>query len=914
MAGVPVIGRETERELLSSSLRAVRREASRVHVVTGDPGVGKTALIESVLADMPEMRLLRLRGVQVEQDLPFAAVQRLLRGHEERVAALPDPYREPLLAIVGMELDRQVNRAVLGMALLALLTELSAAGPVVCWVDDAHWLDTESAAALTFVARRLRSERIAMLFATRPDSGPAVFTDLPALPLGGLAAEPARQLLRSVVEQPVDAGVADRIVTAVGGNPLAIVDLSRELTTGQLTGRSALPEPVPVGDTLEQHYLRHVERLPDDTRLWLLIAAAEDTGDGATIARAAQALGLQASSAEPAEQARLIRYGGYVEFRHPLVRAAVYNAASTVQRRRVHAALAGALSGARDAERRVWHLAAAADGPDETVAAQLEAAAERTGDAGGSTGRAALLVRAAALSGEGEGRIARTLAALESSVRAGAYVQADALLQSLAGHRLAGAARGRVLVASARTAVMLSAPGAGARRPAMLMEAASAFGGGLACRDALFEAFLEALTADDLIEGTSLPAIARRVRDSAGDLPGTVGCLLLAHATAVLDGVAAAAGPLRDAVRGYLDPSMSDDDVILAARAAMWAAHLLWDSDLRLRVLDRAETVMRRRGALFDLVHLLNSRAICITDEGRLRTATALMSEAEQVRLSIEMAPHMVGYHLVNPELAALLGEETLLREQHEAAVAGMTYVGAGALVTSHRIALMLLEISRGDYPAADVIARRLDHGPSTRTGIRALPDLVECASRVGDRGRARGLLARFAEHARAGGTDRAAGLLARCQALVSTDETAERHYLRAVECSAAVPLDLARTHLLYGEWLRRQRRRRDARSQLRAAADLFDTIGARLFGDRARSEIEATGHRVPARPASGSDALTPQETAVAELARTGATNHDIANRLFISPNTVDYHLRKVFRKLAVTSRRQLDDVLPRDS
>ena len=908
-----LIGRQEERAQLLAGLRATAQGRSWVRVICGDPGVGKTSLVESVLTEQPGVTVLRLRGVQVEQDLPFAALQRLVRPHTDTLAALPGAYRHNLLVAVGLEHDRFPHRGLVGMGLLALLTELSTATPVVCWIDDAHWLDTESAATLSFVARRLHTERLAMVFAVRPDTGPPVFADLPSLVLTGLAPGPAGHLLRATVGHSVEPGVAHRVVTAVGGNPLAIVELSGGLSAAQLAGAAVLPAPLPVGSTLEAHYLRLAAGLPGSAQQWLLLAAAEDAGDAGTVARAARVLDLPEQAAAPAEEAGLIRVGHTLEFRHALVRSAVYNGATSAQRRRIHAAIAEVCTAPEDLPRRARHLADAAAGPDEAVAERLEEAADRAGSAGGLTARTALLLRAAALSITPESRAGRLLAALECAVQAGAYVQARAVLDMLRDLPVHGPARGRMLTASALTEVMLHVQGACARRPAMLLAAAEAFGTGPQHRDALMSALLEMHTAEELAEGATLAGVAGHVRRHAAAMDGPVGAMLLAHTASILDGVPAAAPALRAAIEAYLDPGASDDDVILCGRAAQWAATLLWDDAARTRVLDRAEAAIRRRGALFELVLLLNVRAFCHANEGRLRSALALTAEAYQVKSSIEVATHVAGYHMVVPDLAALLGEEELLRENHHGAVARMTYIGAGSLALAQQIAMMWLEIGRGDYAAADTHARRLDPLKPTGTGIRNLPEIIECAQRTGDLPRALSLLAALTEQAEAAGTDRALGLAARCRALTAPAEQAEAHYSEAVARSraAGADLDLGRTLLLYGEWLRRQRRRRDARRNLRAATEVFDAMGARLFADRARREIKATGEKVRPRATDRTATLTPQETAVATLAGAGATNLDIATRLFISPSTVDYHLRKVFRKLGVSSRRQLADALP---
>lgn len=919
-----VLGRDDEVAQLATLVQQARRGRSGVTIIEGDPGVGKSTLGEAVLTAAPDLLVLRLRGVEIEGDLAYAALQRLVHPHRAVIDALPESYAHHLRAAVGLEPEPYLNRGLVGMGLLALLTALAEDVTVTCWVDDAQWLDAESAAVLAFAARRLSTERVAMMLAARPSPLiDAVFTDLPRLPLGGLADDDAARLLRTVVAAPLEPRVADRIVAATGGNPLAIIDLSQELTAVQLAGESVLPEPTPIGSSLEDHYLRRVARLEPAARTWLLLAAAESAGDPLYVARAARRLGLPPAASEAAEAARLVTVGSAITFRHALVRAAVYNGATTGQRRAVHAALAEVTDAGPDSDRRAWHLAAAADGPDEDVARRLEQSAARAGDRGGLTARASLLLRAAALSETEHTRRLRRLAALEAAVEAGSGVQAGALLAAVDGAALKGLDRGRFLVAQSVTAVLVSEPGGCARRAATMVAAAEAFGAEtdpervatarLLRRNALLDALFEAYTADFLVDGTSVAAIAAAVRADAGLEAGAVGRLVTALADAALDGTASAAPRLRAAVREWLHPDTPDDDVLLATRPAILAADLLWDPALRHRVVARAEAVTRARGALFALVQLLIGHAVGETHVGRLRTAVAVMAEAVQVRLTLGLTDAHVPHHMINPELAAWLGEEDVLRADRERIEAGMTYIGVGVLVVTRRLAVMVLEMSRGDYAAADAIARGMEFGDGIRASFRALPDVVECAHRAGDTARAGRLLAHFAGIARASGTPRALGLLARCEALLAADDTADERYQDAVRLTgeSGVDLDLARAHLLYGEWLRRRRRRSEARAHLRTAAELFDELGATLFAERARRELAATGERAQPRATAGGD-LTPQETAVAELARHGATNLEIATRLYVSPNTVDYHLRKIFRKLGVTSRRQLDDTLPR--
>lgn len=883
----------------------------------GDAGVGKSALLDDLARSAStRARVVRIVGVEPEAELSFSGVHRALLAFPDAVDGLPPAQRDALAVALGRTPGDAPDRFLVGLATLSVLARVAEDGPLLVCVDDVHWLDVESLDVLAFAARRLKAEGIAMAFASRPDEASAGrLTGIARLELGGLDPEPATELLRRALGSELEPLAAAQVVRATGGNPLALIDLGAELSTQSLAGYPLLAEPVPVGRHLEDHYAARAAALPPATGRWLVVAAAEATGATGLVAAAADALGLPAEAHEPAEAAGLVDVGATVAFRHPLVRSAVYGAATPSERRRAHRALADASPGAADADLRAWHRAAAQVAPDEAVAAHLEQAATRAAERGGVASGARLLARAVELTPAGTERDRRILAAAEASAAAGAARAALALLGRLDPDALDPVARGRYIFTRATSAPLLGEPAAIRRAAADALAAADAFHGRAPEleRTALLRAFDFALTAEFLVEATTLGEIGERCLLAAGDGDEPDAIVLRAIGTFITRPYAEAVPALRRAADLFddLPPGLA-----LRFGQCSIAIHSgLWDERGRERALRRAARIARDTGALAELDTLLWILALCLTEQGRLSDAGDLIGQVRRLRAAI-------GYSAEQVENAEYLGL-VAADGSRESITAVADWIHAAGFGGAHSVAMMgltLLDLADGRWAEAADRLEPMIARDFIQVTMHQLPDYAEAASRAGRADASRRAAVALAEYADANGSPWAAGVAARALALGADDAEAEAGYLRAIgwlEQSDA-PLDLARTHLLYGEWLRRMRRRRDARTHLRLALSAFESIGAPAFAARARRELAASGDpdagAAPSSEAPGAPGarvrdgleLTAQEAAVARLAAAGRTNAEIAARLYVSPNTVDYHLRKVFRILGVTSRRQL--------
>jgi DNA-binding CsgD family transcriptional regulator len=903
-----LFGREQECGRLREILGRAREGLSGVLVLRGEPGAGKTALLDYAQAAADGFDVVRFDGVETEAELGFAALYQLLRPHLGRLESLPAPQRDALGLVFGLrERALPPDRFLVGLASLGLLAARVGGRPLLCVVDDAHCLDQESADVLAFIGRRLYADSIAMVFAMRESSArPDLLAGLPHLWITGLPDQAAGQLLASV--RGVHPSVSARIVAETGGNPLALIEVAQELTAAQLVGDAPLPEPVPLGRALEQLYLRETRALSSDTQTLLLTAAADATGDPALLWLAGSELGFDAQAAAAAEDRQLIAIRDAVRFRHPLIRSAVYYGAPLAQRQRVHAALATATGALGDPDRRAWHLAAAATDADETVAGDLERAGERAQARGGWAAASTLLARAAALSVEQSARAGRLLAAAEASCIAGAPGQAQALLDEAAAYRADRRHTGLVQRVQARIHRLLRDPGAAT---SALLAAAVQLGpvDVRLARDILVEAVVQAQISGRLApEGIARIDVARVAR--ALPLPpnaqATVGDALLDADTVLqLEGLSASAPKLQRAIDAVRHAPSGVPELFQWLAAACADATILAD-DIALRELAwRLDTDARRQGAVIPL-------ALALSHTGASELLAGMLRESERCFDQLSAIEEARGYEQSIGALlvAAWRGQADLARGLMETVTGQAARSGQGYLLVFADYARFVLALGPGRYREAYAsLADRIDDTSQLKF---ALADLVEAAVRCGEHTAAQRLLGRLADLAVACPVPRTLGDLARARALLTDDEAgAERMYLDAVEHheNTRGPAHRARSHQVYGEWLRRARRAKEARHHLRTAYELFDGMGAAAFAARAAQELSAAGEPVPARPAAdhGND-LTPQEARVAHLAAAGATNAEIASQLYLSANTVDYHLRKVFRKLGVHSRRQLHD------
>jgi DNA-binding CsgD family transcriptional regulator len=903
-----LVGRRSERELLDQLIEAVREGESRVLVVRGQPGVGKTALLEYVAEHASPARVARAAGVQSEMELAFAGLHQLLGGMLERVDRLPVPQRDALGTAFGLSTGPVPDLFFVALAVLALLSDAAEERPLICLIDDEQWLDRASAQTLAFVARRLKADSIALVFAARTPSSD--IAGLPGLVVHGLGGDDARALLDASLPGPLDARVRDQIVSETRGNPLALTELVRGFTPEELAGGFGFAGGLPPSRTIEESFTRQLDALPAQTRRLLLLAAADPVGDPVLVWRAADRLGLDSEWAGQASEAGLLEFGTVVRFRHPLVRSTVYRAASLQERQEIHRALAEATDPELDPDRRAWHLAHAATGPDEAVAKELERSAGRAQARGGSAAAAAFLERAAVLTPEPARHADRLLAAARAKRDAGALDAALGLLVAVEAappdpRRAAelDRLRGQIALEQRRTAdagrLLVSAA-----RQLEPLDAALA-------RETHLEAIGAAMANDLEIPGGLLAAAeAARAASCGPDPARAIDVLLDAFALRVTDGYAAAAPTLRRALELLLALPISDPETgrwlwLAGGRAAVLVAVELWDAEAMRTLASRQAKFARDSGALVHVQLALSFLSRSHLAAGELTTASLMVEEGGLIAEATRN-PELVSARMA---LAAWRGQEPRASELIEANLSeAIAHRWAG---NSYARSVLYNGLGRHDL-ARDAARQAFEHDPIGH-GPFLLPELIEAASRTGDEALGRAALLWLSE--RTGGTasDWALGIEARGRALLSEGETAERLYRESLGRlgRTRVRVEVARGHLLYGEWLRRENRRVDAREQLRTAHAMLSTMGIDAFAARACRELKATGETVRKRTVELRDELTPQEALIARLARDGLSNPEIGTRLFISPRTVKYHLRKVFIKLDIGSRIELSRVLP---
>jgi DNA-binding CsgD family transcriptional regulator len=901
-----LLGRLPERAALSQLLDAARAGRSGVLVMRGEPGIGKTALLEHAIESAAGLRVARVAGVESEMELAFAALQQLCAPMLDKLEGLPDPQREALGIAFGLKTGTAPDRFLVGLAALSLLSEVAEQQPTLCVIDDAQWLDRASAQALAFVARRLLAEPVALVFATREPG--EEFGGLPELLVGGLSDGDAGELLGSVVRGPLDERVRDRLVAEARGNPLALLELPRGVTPAQLTGGfGVLGAP----GRIEDNFRRRLEALPGATQRLMLVAAAEPAGEPALMWRAAELLGIGAGAVAPAADAGLLAIGERVTFRHPLVRSAVYRAASPPERRAAHQALAAATDPEADPDRRAWHRAQATLGPDEEVASELEHSAGRAQARGGLAAAAAFLERSAALTLDPARRAERALAAARARYQAGAFGKALDLLAAAEAGPLDQFARARADLLRGQIAF---SSGHGRDAPPLLLKAARQ----LEPLDARLarETYLDALAAATFTGRLALGGGMREVAEAARAAPPPPGpprapdLLLDGLALLICEGFPTGAPVLRQAVSAFRDADLSSEEGLrwlwLACRAAQTVGdHASWDV-----LSDRQLTLARDAGALMALPMAFNVRSGAHVFAGEFTEAASMVAQAEAVTevTGSSIAPYGA------LTLAVYRGREVQTAQLIRTATDDAERRGEGAALAFVQWADAVMCNSLGRYDEAMAAAQRAsDDSPAVRFAIWALVELIEAAVRSAVPERAADALQRFSDIAHACETDWALGAEARSRALVSDGEDAENLYREAIDRFGRTRLrvELGRAHLVYGEWLRRQRRRRDAGDQLSRAYEIFDSAGAAAFAERARIELRASGGQAREHAIETRDPLTAQEAVIARLAGDGASNPEIAAQLFISRATVAYHLRKVFTKLGVSSRSQLAPALP---
>jgi DNA-binding CsgD family transcriptional regulator/tetratricopeptide (TPR) repeat protein len=901
---VELRGRRRECEVLDRLLAAVRAGQGQVLVLRGEAGVGKTALLDHLQARATGFRVVRAAGVESEGELAFAGLHQLCGPLLGDVAGLPDRQRAALGTVFGLDRGEPPDRFIVGLALLGLLSAVAEEGPVVCMIDDVQWLDRASLQTVAFVARRLLAESVALVFALREVGDEQELAGLPELLVGGLGEEDAGALLDSVTPGRLDERVRDRILSETRGNPLALLELPRGLSGADLAGGFGRLDERPLASRIEQSYLRRIDALPPATRTLLLLAAAEPVGDVILLWDAAERLGVGPEAVAPAESAGLIEVGTRVRFRHPLARTAAYRSADVTDRRRAHGALAEATDPEVDPDRRAWHRAHAAVGPDEDVAGELERSAARAQGRGGVAAAAAFLERATELTPDPARRGARALVAAEAKLGAASPDGASALIATADLCPLDELDRVRL--------VRLRAQVAFARRRGndavpMLFDAAQRLEPLDATRAR--ETYLDALGAAIYAGRLSTPGLPEMARAARSAPPGprptrAVDLLLDGVAVRYDEGYITGVAALRQALQAMRE----DHDEIRYLGLASRFASELWEDEACDELAARHVRLARSTGTLGALPLALAYRSTVDLHAGEFATAAALIDEVETLTASTGEAP--VTY--CKALLAAWRGDGERLSAVLDRALPGLIERGEGRGLSGRGYLLALLGNGQGDYDAALEAAQTACEHDDLDIVAWALVELVEAAARCGRPEAAATALERLCERTSACATDWALGMEARSRALLRDGPEAEDLYREAVERLARtrVTVHHARAHLVYGEWLRREGRRVDARQQLRSAHDMLGRFGAAGFAQRARRELQATGETVRKRQLRVEEVLTPQEAQVARLASEGHTNPEIGSQLYISPRTAEYHLSKVFTKLSISSRRQLRSAL----
>jgi DNA-binding CsgD family transcriptional regulator len=899
----PLLNRETERAAIDHVLDAVRSGLSGTLVLRGGPGVGKTTLLRYAIDSAPDLRVSSIAGVESEISMEYGGLHQLLLPFLPLLDELPTPQRSALRVAFGQEPGPPPERFLVALATLTLLSRAAEQRPLLCLIDDAHWLDPESAQVLGFVARRLYADRVGLIAASNElvPSQPA--EGLPTITVDGLADAEARDLLAAVAGRALNPQTVDRILAETGNNPLALVELGSAYTDDEISGHAALPQPLPLGERLREHCLRLVRSLTPEAQEFTLLAAADPEGERDQLWRAAAAAGIDpdAAAAETAWAGVLEFPGDSVRFRHPLLRSAMYHGASAADRRRAHRLLGEA----GNSQLRSWHLATAAVVPDEELAAELQRTAEHAAARGGYAARAALLRRSAGLTPDDGRRAEREVTLAEATLMAGDPDGAQHVLDAALPRLTQTTVRGQ---AQQLGGAIRFAQGDAAGATRVLASAAQAFAhDDRLARDTMLGALEAAIW--------SGPALTREIARLARDLPPATGTapsvsdlLLEGYSARFTLGYQASVRPFRAAVTALLAEDLDPAVGLRWFALGTAAAGSLWDDKATFALSDRWIDTTRATGAFTTLPVALAFHSVSDAMAGRLREADAQWATMLEV---LTMSHGLGALGLNGRSNGVMLAYRGNLAEARATGLALMresTGQGLGRAADVGRYIAAMADLFDGNYAASMSSALTVFENDPALTAEATLPELVEAALRAGEREVAGTAYETLSQRALAAGTPWGLGLRARCAALLAESADAEDAYLESISqlerCQSAV--DLARAHLLYGQWLRRAKRRRGARTELRTAHDMFARMGAQRFADLAATELRATGEHAQARTPETVADLTPQESRIADLAAAGASNSEIAAQLFISPSTVDYHLRKVFRKLNVTSRTQL--------
>lgn len=903
-------GRAHECESLDDLLSTIRRGESQPLVLRGEAGVGKTALLQYLVESASDLTVIQAAGVESEMELAYSSLQQLTAPVLGRLDKIPAPQRDALRIVFGLNAGPPPDRFLVGLAALSLLSVVAERRPLLCVVDDAQWLDQASAQTLAFVARRLQADQVGLVFAAR-DPGEHL-RPIATLDVGGLPSVDARAVLRSAVRFVLDERVRDRIIAETRGNPLALLELPRGLTATQLAGGFGLLEAQTqaLSGRIEDSFIRRLESLPGDTRRLFLVAAAEPTGDPLLLWRAATRLEIGPSAAGQESVQGLLTIGERATFRHPLVRSAVYRSATPDQRRTAHLALAQSTDAEVDPDRRAWHLAAAAPGPDEEIAEELERSAGRAQARGGLAANAAFLRRALTMTSDDSRRANRALAAAEATFQAGEFDGALGLLATAEADELDEFQSARIDLLRGHIAF---ASGLSTDAPPLLLKAARRLE--QFDLDLARETYLMAWGATGMAGQASGVGARREIADAVQGFPPPeheprpLDLLLDGLALMTTGGHVAAAPTLQRAAQELTDIPVGD--VLRWGWMATTASTAVFDFECLHAISVRQVQLVRDAGALAQLPLYLSQLGIALPLMGDLEATDSLISEVDSVAAAIgsPIAPYTL------MKLRALQGREAdaaalIAGAEQIAEVSGQ---GMASVWANWSAAVLYNGLAR--YPEAAAAARQAaSEVLNPFTFMWVLPELVEAAARANDLVLARESLDRLAATTQPCGTDAALGIEARSRALLSEGSVAADLYQEGIDRLSRTPLrpELGRAHLLYGEWLREQDQRVEARRQLRTAHELLAAVGMDAFAERARTELQAAGEKVRRLTRETRDDLTVQEQQIAALAREGLSNPEIGARLFVSPRTVEWHLRNVFGKLGIRSRRQLTAALDR--